>query len=68
MPNSRLNKLKSGIKNGNEVTFKLSSNVLGDYNDMNKFPHELLLSNTKVSKLRKAFTNGSSVNIKLSKT
>ena len=25
-----MNKLKSGIKNGTELTFKLSSNVIGD--------------------------------------
>ena len=31
--NSKLNKLKSGIKNDNEVTLKLSSNVDGDSND-----------------------------------
>ena len=28
LSNSQLNKLKSGIKNGTEVTFKLSSNVV----------------------------------------
>ena len=27
--NSQMNKLKSGIKNGTELTFKLSSNVVG---------------------------------------
>ena len=54
LSNSQLNKLKSGIKNGAEVTLKLSSNVLGDSNDENNFPHKLLLTNTRVSKLRKA--------------
>ena len=44
--NSRFNKLKSGIKNGTEVTFKLSSNVAGDSNDKNNFPHKLLSTNT----------------------
>ena len=29
---SQLNKLKSGIKNGTEVTLKISSNVVGDSN------------------------------------
>ena len=47
---------------------KISSNVVGDSNDENNFPHKLLLTNTLVSKLRKAFANGSSVNIKLSET
>ena len=68
MSNSQLNKLKSGIKNGTDVTLKISSNVVGDSNDENNFPHKLLLTNIKVSKLRKAFANNSSANIKLSKT
>ena len=68
MSNSQLNKLKSGIKNGTEVTLKISSNVVGDSNDGNNFPHKLLLTNTQVSKLCKAFPNGSSANIKLSET
>ena len=29
----RLNKLKSRIENGTQLTFKLSSNVVGDFND-----------------------------------
>ena len=47
---------------------KLSSNVAGDSNNDNNFPHKLLLTDTQTSKLRKAFANNSSVNIKLSKT
>ena len=47
---------------------KLSSNVVGDSNDENIFPHKLLLTNTQVSKLRKDFANNSSANIKLLKT
>ena len=66
LSNSQLNKLKSGIKNGTEVTLKLLSNIVGDANDENNFPHKLLL--TQVSKLCKAFANGSSANMKLSKT
>ena len=42
LSNSQLNKLKSGIKNSTEVTFKLSSNVAGDSYDENNFPHRLL--------------------------
>ena len=68
LSNSQLNKLKSRIKNGTEVTLKISSNVVGDSNDENNFPHKLLLTNTQVPELRKAFANGSSANIKLSKT
>ena len=37
LPHSQLNKLKSGIKDGNEVTLKLSSTVVGDSNDENNF-------------------------------
>ena len=33
LSNFQLNKLKSGIKNGTEVTLKISSNVAGDSND-----------------------------------
>ena len=66
--NSQVNRLKSGIKNGTEVTLKILSNVVGDSNDENNFLHKLLLTNTQVSKLSKAFPNNSSGNIKLSKT
>ena len=45
LSNSQLNKLKSGIKNGPEVTLKLSSTVVGDSNEENNFPHKLLLTN-----------------------
>ena len=33
LSNSQLTKLKSGTKNGTEVTLKLSSNLAGDSND-----------------------------------
>ena len=49
--NSKLNKLKSGIKYSYEITLKLSSNVLGDSNDGNNFQHKSLLTNAQVSKL-----------------
>ena len=68
MSNSQLNKLKSGIKNGTEVTLKFSLNVVGDSNDENNFLHSLSLTNVQVSRLRKAFPKGSPANIKLSKT
>ena len=67
LSNSIWNK-QSGIKNGIEVTLKLSPNVIHDYDDENNFPRKLLLTNTQVSKPCKAFANNSSVNIKLSKT
>ena len=68
LSNSQLNKLKPAIKNSTEVTFKLSSNIVGDSNNENNFLHKLLLANPQISKLCKAFANGSSANIKLSKT
>ena len=46
---------------------KIKSNVVGDFNDGNNFPHKLLLTNRQVSKLCKALANRSSANIKLSK-
>ena len=68
MSSSKLNKLKSVTKNGNEVTLKVSSNIIGDSNYENGFSHRLLLTNTQVSSLRKALPNSSSANIKLLKS
>ena len=64
LPIFQLNKLKSGIKNGTELTLKLSSNVVGDSNDENNFSHKLLITNTPVSRLCKTFANNSSANRK----
>ena len=36
---SQLDNLKSGTKNGTEVTLKLLSNDAGDSNNKNNFPH-----------------------------
>ena len=41
LSNSQLNKLTSGIKDGPEVTLKLSSNMVRDSNDENNFLHKL---------------------------
>ena len=65
LSNSQLSKLKSGIKNGTEVTLNLSSNLIVNYNETN-FLHELLLTDTHVSKIHKAFEIGS-FNTKISK-
>ena len=67
LSNSQLNKLKSGIKNGTQVTLRLSSNVVGDANDETNFLHKLLSTNTQVSRVCKASAKGSSANIKFSK-
>ena len=40
--NLQLNKLRSGIKNDTEVTFKVSSNVTGNSSDGNNFLHKLM--------------------------
>ena len=66
LSNSQIIELKSGIKNGTEVTMKLSSYVVSDCNDENSFPHKLLLTN-EVSRLHKHFANNSSANIESSK-
>ena len=68
LSSSQLNKLKIGIKNGIEVTLKISSNVAGDSNNENNFLLKLFLNNIEVSRLLKAFANGSSANTNLSKT
>ena len=68
LSNSQLNKLKSAIKNENDVVIRLSPNIIGDSNDKGNFPHELLLTSRQVSSIRKAFANNSSVDTKFSKT
>ena len=68
LSNSQLNKLKSAIKNENDVVIRLSPNMIVDSNDKTNFPHELLLTDRQVSSIRKAFANNSSANIKFSKT
>ena len=48
LSNLQLNKLRSGLKNGTEVTLKILTNVVGDSNDKNNFLHKLLLTNAQV--------------------
>ena len=68
LSNSQLNKLKSSIKNENDVVLRISSNMVGSSNDNTNFPHEFLLTDRQVANIRKAFANHSSIDIKLSKT
>ena len=68
LSNSQLSKLKSTIKNENDVVLILSSNMVGNSNDNTNFPHELLLTKRQVENIRKAFANHLSTDIKLSKT
>ena len=55
MSNFQSNKLKSGMKNGTEVTLKLS-------NDENNFPHKVFLTNSQLSRLHESFANNSFAN------
>ena len=64
--NSQIHKLKSGIKNGTDVTLKISSKIVGGSNDENNFPEKLLSTNAQVSYLCKTFENNSSGKIRYS--
>ena len=63
--NLQHNKLKSGIKNGTEVTLNLSSNLIIMLIlmiiDKTSFPLKLLLTDKQLSRLHKAFANSSIV-------
>ena len=65
LSNSQLNKFKSAIKNETALVLRLSSNMIGD--NENIFPHKLLLTKTQVSNPCKAFANNSSANINYQK-
>ena len=67
LSNSQL-KLKSGIKNGTEVSLRYPSNVIGHSDNQTNFTNKLLLTDIQVSRLRKVFGNNSSGNIKFPKT
>ena len=68
MSNSQLNKLKSRIKNGTELSLNLWLNLIGNSNDETNFQDTLLLTDTQVLRFRKGFSNGSSPNTKFLKT
>ena len=57
LSNSQLNKLKSTIKNENDVVTRLYCNMIGDSIDKTNFPHELLLTSRQVFSIRKAFAD-----------
>ena len=63
----QFDELKSGTKDGSEVTLNLVSNLIGDSNVEIKFPYKLLLTGRQSSRLGKAFANNSSTNIRISK-
>ena len=52
LPNSQINNLKSGIKNGTDVILNLSSNLIGNSNNETNFPHKILLTDEQVSEFR----------------
>ena len=64
--NSQLSNLKSAIKNETELVLRLSSNMVGNFNDEIIFPHKLILTNIPVASLHKYFVNHLSTDIKLS--
>ena len=47
--NSQLNKIKPGMRNGNEVNLNFSLSAVGNSNDATNFLHKLLLANRQVS-------------------
>ena len=55
LPNLQLNKLKSAIKNQNDVVIRLFPNMIGDSNDKTNFPHQLLLTDRKFLEFVKHF-------------
>ena len=59
LSNSQLSKLKSEIKNENEVVLTLSSEMIGD--NKTSFPHKILLTDRQVVSLHKSFGNNSSL-------
>ena len=59
LSNLQLNKLKSAVKNGTEVTLNLSSSLIDNSNDESNFSYKLLLTNIEVSKICEAFANDS---------
>ena len=48
LSDSQLNRLKLRIKNGTEVILKVSSNIVGDVNDVNTFLRKSLLTDAQV--------------------
>ena len=57
LSNSQLNKLKSTIKNETELVLRLSSNIIGNFDDETNFSHKLLLTKREVANLGKFFAN-----------
>ena len=58
LSNSKLNKLKSAVKNETEAVLRLLSNMTDNSNDATNFPHKLLLPDKSLTDimLSKALT------------
>ena len=65
--NSQPNKFKSARKTKSDVILRLSSYIIGNFDDKTNFPHELLVTNRQVANLRKDLSHNSSTDIKLPK-
>ena len=48
LSSSQIDNLKYERKTGTELTLEISSNIVGDSNDENNFPHKISLTNTQV--------------------
>ena len=59
LSHSKLNKLKSVLINGTEITVNLALILIRNSNDKTNFKHKLLLIGTILLKICKAFANGS---------
>ena len=59
LSHSKLNKLKSVLINGTEITVNLALILIRNSNDETNFKHELLLIDTILLKICKAFANSS---------
>ena len=64
LSNSKLNKLKSAVKNTQGTTLRMNSRMFNG----NNLPYELLLTTKQTTKLRNAIENKFQTDIKLSKT
>ena len=68
LSSSQLNKLKSRMKSGTEITLNFSSNWIGNSYDGISSPHLLQLSDTPVPRICNFFSICSSANTKFSRT
>ena len=63
LSNSRLNKLKSAVKNRQGTTLRMNTRLFNG----NNLPHELFLTQRQITKLRNNIENNLETDIKLSK-